>query len=456
MEGTGEGIVRISLDPEGGRKSRGGVQVDRSETKRDGTRGGDVSGGGGTEGETEVVGYRSGERVLLLLASTIIVIAGLKAAAGLLVPVLFAALLSLACTPAIHFLERRRVPSLVAMTLVAGGIVVIFVSLAGLISSSVERFQEQIPHYRSQYEVQREAWDERISSWSEGFGGDSDDVEGSASVEGEDDGAAPGTSSRTAKDPDTPEAEANPKGGSLLNANPDQVWSWVASTANGVLGLVSNLLIVLLTMVFILLEMNGFPAKLRRALGDPEADLSGYAEVTQGIYGYLSMKTLVSVLTGLLVTVMIQLVGCDFAFLWGLVAFLFNYIPNVGSILAAIPAVLLAWLDRGQGIAWILVGGYVSINMLIGNLLEPRLMGKRLGLSPLVVLLSLMFWSWVWGPMGMILSLPMTMVIKIALEHSEDLHFVAVLLGPVESDTDGEAPDPAAVPVPSERSPRSS
>ncbi|MCP4662366.1 MAG: AI-2E family transporter, partial [bacterium] len=115
--------------------------------------------------------------------------------------------------------------------------------------------------------------------------------------------------------------------------------------------------------------------------------------------------------------------------LWGLTAFICNYIPNVGSILAAVPPVLLAALDMGPAPAVLVAFGYLVINTGVGNFLEPHLMGRQFGISTLVVVLSLIFWGWVWGPVGMLLSLPLTMVLKITLENTEDFRWLAQLMG---------------------------
>ena len=121
--------------------------------------------------------------------------------------------------------------------------------------------------------------------------------------------------------------------------------------------------------------------------------------------------------------------GIDFPVLWGLLAFILNFVPNVGSILAAIPAVLLAIIQLGFMKAGIIVLGYLTVNVTIGSILEPRLLGKGLGLSPLIVFLSLVFWGWVLGPVGMLLSVPLTMIAKIALENSEGTKWISILMG---------------------------
>ena len=144
---------------------------------------------------------------------------------------------------------------------------------------------------------------------------------------------------------------------------------------------------------------------------------------------YLVVKTWISLLTGGLVTLLLLVVGVDYPLLWGVIAFLFNFIPNIGSIIAAIPALLLALVQLGTGSALVVAGGYVVINVVVGNAVEPRFMGREVGLSPLVVFLSLVCWGWILGPVGMLLSVPLTMVVKLALESNPQWQWLATLLG---------------------------
>ncbi len=145
---------------------------------------------------------------------------------------------------------------------------------------------------------------------------------------------------------------------------------------------------------------------------------------------YMAIKTATSLLTGVLVTSFLSLIGISYPLLWGLLAFLFNYVPNIGSILAAVPPVVLAVVESGSGLgpAAITAIGFVAINCLISFAIEPRYMGQGLGLSTLVVFLSLVFWGWVLGPVGMLLSAPLTMIIKIVLADYEDTRWIAVLM----------------------------
>ena len=133
-------------------------------------------------------------------------------------------------------------------------------------------------------------------------------------------------------------------------------------------------------------------------------------------------------LTGVLVSVWLTILNVEFALLWGSIAFFLNFVPIIGSLIAAIPVVVLALLDVGLASASLIAAGYLVINVIVGNLLEPRFMGRGLNLSTLVVFLSLVFWGWVFGPVGMFLSVPLTMLVKIAFEYSPQSRWLAVLL----------------------------
>jgi len=195
-----------------------------------------------------------------------------------------------------------------------------------------------------------------------------------------------------------------------------------------VAGVLSNLFVALLTIVFILFEAAGFPAKLRAAFGDRQGS-ERFEKIRYEVQHYLGIKSLVSLTTGAAIAAALAILGVDYPLLWGMLAFLLNYIPTFGSILAGIPPVLLAIVQLGPGHAIAVALVFVTTNVVLGNFVEPHFLGRRLGLSTLVVFLSLVFWGWVWGPVGMLLSVPLTMILKIMLENTPDLAWIAVLLG---------------------------
>jgi len=212
--------------------------------------------------------------------------------------------------------------------------------------------------------------------------------------------------------------------------NPGAAMKLVGTLLNSLGNVLTNGFLILMTAIFMLLEASSFPAKLRGVLGGSESSMARFDNFISNVKHYMAIKTLISFATGAFVVIWLAIIGVNYAMLWGLLAFALNYVPNIGSIIAAIPAVLLAVIQLGILKALVVAAGYVGINIVMGNFLEPRFMGRGLGLSTLVVFLSLLFWGWVLGPVGMLLSVPLTMTAKIALESRDDTHWIAVLLGP--------------------------
>jgi AI-2 transport protein TqsA len=215
---------------------------------------------------------------------------------------------------------------------------------------------------------------------------------------------------------------------SLAFVNPGAVIDLVGTTLRAIAAVLSHTVLVLLTMIFILFEAAGFSRKMNAAFGERSERIQRLATITIQVQRYLAIKTLISFATGVLAGTWVAIMGLGLPLLWGLIAFFFNFVPNLGSIMAAIPPVLIATFLYGPAVGAIVAVGYLCINVALANFVEPYLMGRRLGLSTLVVFLSVVFWGWVWGPLGMLLSVPLTMVVKIALENTDDLRWMAILL----------------------------
>lgn len=192
--------------------------------------------------------------------------------------------------------------------------------------------------------------------------------------------------------------------------------------------ILSNAFLILLTVIFILLEVGTFRRKIGDAFTQDEELATRATQVVTSIQHYIVIKTWVSLGTGVIIALWLKFLGVPYAGLWGLLAFLFNFIPNIGSIIAAVPAVLIAWLELTTAPAVAAAFGFLVVNGVLGNFFEPKWMGKGLGLSPLVVFCSLVFWGWVLGPVGMLLSVPLTKTARIALDGFDDTRFVATLL----------------------------
>ncbi len=210
--------------------------------------------------------------------------------------------------------------------------------------------------------------------------------------------------------------------------NPTILIRYIATSLKSFGGVMSNSLFTILVVIFILTESAMFSKKLAYIAKSPKT-VSYFETFLSKVARYMALKTFTSLATGVVVTLMLWLIGVHYAFLWGLSAFLLNYIPTIGSIIAAIPAIILSLIQFGLSRTIFVAVGYLVINFIIGNVVEPKIMGRGLGLSTLIVFLSLVFWGWVFGPVGMFLSIPLTMVVKIALDSQENTRWIAIMLG---------------------------
>ena len=211
-----------------------------------------------------------------------------------------------------------------------------------------------------------------------------------------------------------------------------RILDFTVKAVNELVNMMGNAFLVFLTILFMLLELSSLSYKVRTVFTGP-AESFGYLEkIIYSIRRYLGIKTIFSVVHIILLYIALSIIGLDYAILWALIAGLLNYIPNIGSIIAAVPALLFALVQLGTGGAlWTLVS-FMAVNNILGNFIEPRIMGRGLGLSTLVVFISLIFWGFVLGTAGMFLSVPLTITIKIVLEQNEKTRWIAVLLGTPE------------------------
>lgn len=326
--------------------------------------------------------------IILTAAAAVIVIAGVKSAATMLVPFLLAIFIAVLSAPLMRWLVSHRVPEVLAVLALLCGFILIGTMLATFVGSTLNAFYQDVPTY----EAKLGGLVQEIVTWLRSMG-----VEVANNVVTE-------------------------------YVNPGAVMKMVGTVFNGLGGVLTNTFLILFTVVFILLEASSFPAKLKRAFGEQTTAFVQFEQFSNSVQQYLAIKSLVSLGTGITIGLILWLMGVDYFALWALVAFLLNYIPNIGSIIAAIPAVLIALIQLGVGEAVLVGSSYIVVNTLFGNVVEPRLMGRSLGLSTLVVFISLVFWGWVLGPVGMLLSIPLTMVVKIALENRPQSRWIATLL----------------------------
>ena len=328
-------------------------------------------------------------RLLIATASFIVISAGIKAAQVIVVPFLLALLLALILSPVMGALVRRSVPSGIAITLVVLLMIVSGSLLAAILGSSINDFVRDLPQFQQRLtDLTAGAF-----AWLTGMGLE------------------------------------NPGEEITQIFDPGAVLKLAGNALASLSGLMTNAFLIVLTTTFLLGEGLVLRGKMRAALGDHGKTLAAFEQIAISIQHYMGLKTVISLCTGVVVVLWLWLLGVDYAVMWGLLAFLLNYIPNVGSLIAAVPAVLFALVQLGPLTAAIAAGGYFAINTVLGSIVEPRVMGMGLNLSPLVVFASLIFWGFLLGPVGMLLSVPLTVVVKLILETSENTRWLAILMG---------------------------
>ncbi len=322
-------------------------------------------------------------RTIVGAASLIVVAAGLKAAAPLLIPLVIALFLAVVCFPLVQWLRAHRVPTVLAITLTVLGILVVFTGPGAVVTAAVRQFIDAAPLYQEQLVRVYDG----LLGWLR----------------------ARGVETILLRD------MVDPRG-----------------IVNFAVGSVSGI-VTLLSVGFLIILVTAFMLAYGAALSGPPGTSVRHGRgtvvrIVNEVQIYLGVKTVVSAMTGLVAWSFLVILGIDFAMLWGLLTFLLNYVPNIGSVIAAVPPTLLALAQFGLAEAIFVLAAYVAINQFFGSFLEPYLMGQRLRLAPLAVLVSVVVWGWIWGPVGALLSVPITMVIKIGLENSAEFRWVAQLL----------------------------
>ncbi|WP_347252889.1 AI-2E family transporter [Leminorella grimontii] len=342
-----------------------------------------------------------GLKIVIMLAMLVIILAGVKVAAAIVVPLILSLFIAVVLNPVVRGLEKLHIPRVLAVFLLLTILVVTVFLLTSYLGAALNELARTLPLYRASLFAPLQ----KLALWLQDAG---------IAVSAED---------------------------LTKYFDPGAAMSVLTKTVAQLSNAMTSVVLLLLTVVFMLLEVPQLPGKLRQVMSRPAEGMNAIAQAVNDVTHYLALKTAISLLTGLVVWGMLVLLEVRFAFIWGLLAFLLNFIPTIGSILAAIPPVLQTLVFIGPYEALLVTGGYLAVNLVLGNILEPRVMGRGLGLSTLVVFLSLIFWGWLLGPVGMLLSVPLTIVLKITLEQTNGGHNIAVLLSDLPDSAQNEGSD---------------
>ncbi|MFK5923940.1 MAG: AI-2E family transporter [Verrucomicrobiota bacterium] len=328
---------------------------------------------------------------VLTMAGVAVLLFGARYAADIVVPFLLALFIAVIARGPIEWLKNRGLPSSLAVGFVILAVIAVNVLVAVMLGATIEQFNEALPNYQKRLS----GLTQNLITWLDANGVDVS------------------------------------KAGIQKVLNPGMAMGFVNTMLGSLAGVMSNALLIIFTVMMMLVEAEGFSRKVLLMKGGAgENSMKRLSRIMESMNQYVGAKAFISLITATLVYIGLKVVGLDFAILWAFLAFVLNFIPNIGSIMAAVPAVLLALVQLSMTSALVVAGIYVAVNVGMGNVIEPMLMGKRVGLSALFVFLSLIFWGWLFGPVGMLLSVPLTMVVKIVAEGNPEMQWLAVLLGP--------------------------
>ena len=339
----------------------------------------------GTEGSKKIT-----TSVTVRFAAFVIIIAGMMAAQSLIAPVLMAIFIGIICVPSLEWLQKKGISNVLSVTIVLLGILLIASALVIFLGDSIASFVNNIPKYEDSLQEMAKSWTDKLISL--GLHIDPSELQ--------------------------------------KIIDPSKVVQFTGGVVSDLGSFMSNFFLIFFILLFLLLEKSGMQLKYLAILNDrSENAQKEVRKITDNIRHYLSMKSVISLVTGAFIWIWLLVQGVDYPLLWAIVAFLLNFIPNIGSIIAAVPAVILSLVQFGPiGAIWTL-SGYLIVNTIMGNLIEPRVLGQGLGLSTLVVFLSLIFWGFIFGAVGMFLAVPLTLAVKLVLYNSDQYRWIAILLG---------------------------
>ncbi|HCC43039.1 MAG TPA: hypothetical protein DEQ32_01495 [Gammaproteobacteria bacterium] len=318
------------------------------------------------------------EKLLFMIAAIAIVLGAMRVASGVLVPGLLALFIAIVCTEPMYWLTEKGLPRWLAILLVVIVLLGVSSTIPLVVSGSIVQFNQQLPIYQ-------ERLDELMfqsSGWLQQFGYTAESLQ--------------------------------------TIFDPSALLGYVQLVLGALGGILSSYLLIMLLVIFILVDVP-------RSLA---AGASTSGQIIRTVQHYFAIKTFTSLLTGVIISVWCILMDVQYPFLWGFIAFLLNFIPTIGSVIAAIPAVLLALMFNGAVSALVVMLGYVIINFGISNGLEPRIMGQQLGIRFVWIFVSLVAWGWILGPVGMLLAVPLTMTFRIMFDNHDDTRWIANILVP--------------------------
>lgn len=323
---------------------------------------------------------------LVAIASVFIIMFGIRASAVILNPILLAMVITITVLPLPNRLTQRGLPGWLSLVLTIGSVVGVLLIVIGLVFLGITKLSVDLSNYAAELANQAA----ETATWLETNG-----ISSALRI-----GA--------------PDSDAISKAGSAL-------LGWIGASLTAIV-------MTLLIFVFMIAAAVSLPKSARQSLQTSNRVVERVSSLTEDVRRYVSIMTLINFLVGLGDAILLWILGVNYAILWGILAWLLGYIPTIGFWFALIPPTLLAWAEFGASTALIVFIGYVVINGSVQNFIQPKMMGDRLNISPVVVFVSLFVWGWLLGGIGAILAVPLTLLIFAFLDGFEGTRWVVDLL----------------------------
>jgi len=377
---------------------------------------------------------------LLTVAAAIVILAGLKAAQMIIAPFFLAAFFAIVLIPPLRWLKSKGFSDMMSFVTVSASVLIVGIIIIGILAKSANMFIAKIPDYQNKVGKTLTTIDNALEPYGLSLQGgvkradkaqetpkESKETEESFLVEI----PRPVETEEEIESQEALVVADDPQLNKLRESSPINTVGIISFIHKGVTELcmlIGVAVLVLVMVVFMILEAARMPLKLLDAFGSKGITNDQLKKIADETWHYVLIKGMISFFTGLATWIFLWLMGIEYAALWGIMAFFFNFIPNLGPIISSVPPMALALFDHGFGTCITVTGGLIAINWIGGYYFEPKYLGEGLGLSPLVVLLSLVFWGWLFGVIGMFLSAPLTMVVKIVLHSFDDTKWVSRLM----------------------------
>ena len=347
-------------------------------------------------------------RVMLALAATVVVLVGMRLAAPILNPILFAVVLALLFSPIYSWLIRHRIPTPLALVIMLVGLSVLFLGLFLLLGVSIARFSGDIGSYTSKLSGQLD----EIQNLTKSLGVTTADLHKALS--------------------------------------PRALTGAIGTILSGVADFLSDLFLILVIVLFLLAEGPAMMNRLRASTGPEHPQVARLTVFGRNVVRQLGLRAIVNLVTAAGVVVLLLVLRVDFPLMWGILAFFLSFIPWIGLPLAVAPAVVLALAEHGVTSAVLVIVGVLVINVLAENALSPMLMGRGLSISPTILFIGFLFWAWLLGGPGAFLAAPLTIFLVLMLDTFPETRWLASVMGMGGPDPDVPVPEEQAV-EPTER-----